>query len=294
MSDMSKSHQGQLGRFRCSVVIPAYNAEQWIERTVDSALAQSMTDREVIVVDDGSTDRTADLLRRYGSAITLLEQENAGVAAARNAGCRVASSDHLAFLDADDVWEPGKLARQMAVFEEDPALVLVHCGVVMIDAEDQPLDGTIIRGMRGAVHRNLLLQEAVISGGGSGAVYARWAFESVGGFDERFSTSADWYLWLRITSLGPVAMVDEPLLRYRIHDSNMHANVDAERTDMFRGIREAINDDPVAASVANRALAKCHRTIAGGYWNKRRLLRFLWHFVAAVVREPSSLRTKLS
>lgn len=273
----------------CSVVIPAYNAERWIRKTLDGALDQVGVRHEVIVVDDGSTDGTLEILRGYGSQITLLSQENSGVAAARNAGVRVAGSPYLAFLDADDLWSRNKLERQLAVFEDAPGLVLVHCGITLIDSADQPIDGTILLGLEGEVHRELFLQEPVIYGGGSGAVFARWAFDRVGGFDERFGTSADWHLWLRITALGRVGLVADPLLGYRIHDSNMHANVDAEARDMFRGLREAVAGDPMVAGLGNRALAKCHRTIAGGYWKQRSVSRALRHAAAAIVREPSSI-----
>ena len=274
---------------RCSVIVPAYNAERWIGRTIDSVLAQTMPDLELIVVDDGSTDGTVDALSRFGDDLVLIRQENAGVAAARNAGARRAVARHLAFLDADDLWEPQKLERQLDVIEANADLVLVHGPIIEIDADDHPLDGVVHHGMSGDVHQSLFLQESVIYGGGSGSLYARWAFDEVGGFDERFSSSADWHLWLRITKLGPVGMVEEPILAYRIHDSNMHNNVSAESRDMFLGIREAIAGDPVAATIGNKALAKCHQTVAGGYWNEGSYLSFVRHFVAAVVRRPSSL-----
>lgn len=274
---------------RCSVVVPAYNSSRWIERTVASALAQTLPDIEVIVVDDGSTDDTADRLSAFGDRLTLIRQANAGVAAARNAGAARATGGHIAFLDSDDVWSPDKLERQVALFDEDPDVVLVHCGVREIDENDLPITGQVLRGTTGDVHRDLVLQRSAIRGGGSGAVFARWAFDAVGGFDPRFSTSADWHLWLRITRLGPVAMVPEPLLDYRIHGSSMHMDVMAEARDMFLGLREAIADDPIAATVGNRALARFHRTMAGGFWNEKKRALSIRHAVAAILREPSSI-----
>lgn len=277
------------GELRCSVVIPAYNASRWIERTVASALAQTLPDIEVIVVDDGSADDTTDRLSAFGDRLTLIRQANAGVAAARNAGAARATADHIAFLDSDDVWSPDKIERQVALFDENPDVVLVHCGVREIDENDLPLTGEVLRGCTGDVHRDLILQRPAISGGGSGAMFARWAFDSVGGFDTRFSTSADWHLWLRITRLGPVAMVPEPLLDYRIHGSNMHLDVMAEARDMFLGLREAIAEDPIAAELGNLALARCHRTMAGGFWNEKTRIRFVRHAASAILREPSTI-----
>ena len=100
---------------RVSAIIPAYNADSFIREAVDSALGQTHTDVEVIVVDDSSTDDTASVLQSYGERIIVHRQPNGGVAAARNAGARLASGRWVAFLDADDVWLPTKIERQLAV-----------------------------------------------------------------------------------------------------------------------------------------------------------------------------------
>lgn len=274
----------------CSVVIPAFNAARWIRHAINSVLVQTHPLRQVVVVDDGSTDRTADLLGSFGDRVLVVRQNNQGVASARNAGAALTDSTHLAFLDADDVWEPDKIALQMARFAAEPELAMVQCGVVEVDADGHELSGLVLKGRSGDIYRNLVMQEPVVCGGGSGPVFARWVFDIVGGFDPRFSTSADWHLWLRAARHGPVGLVDEPLLRYRIHDSNMHTNVDAERHDMLLGLREAIANDPVLAPVATRALARCHRTLAGGYWKHGRYGSSIVQMVAASVHDYSNIR----
>ncbi|HYE37152.1 glycosyltransferase family A protein [Methylocaldum sp.] len=103
-----------------SVVIPAYNAMAFLRQTLDSVLAQTYDNLEVIVVDDGSTDGTSDLLHGYGERITVLRQANAGQAAARNYGARVARGDMLAFLDSDDLWDAAKIARQVELLVSCP------------------------------------------------------------------------------------------------------------------------------------------------------------------------------
>jgi glycosyltransferase involved in cell wall biosynthesis len=117
---------------KISVVIPAYNAAGWIRRAIDSVLAQTRPADEIIVVDDGSTDGTADAVRTYGGAVRRIAQSNAGVSAARNAGILAAASDWIAFLDADDEWLPDKLKAQTYLLDRNPELVWVssnyyHC-----------------------------------------------------------------------------------------------------------------------------------------------------------------------
>jgi glycosyltransferase involved in cell wall biosynthesis len=108
---------------KITVVIPAYNCEKWISRAIESVLQQSRPADEVIVVDDGSTDSTAEMVRSFGDQVTLIQQENAGVSAARNAGIEAASGDWIAFLDSDDEWMPDYLKRQCELLERNPELV---------------------------------------------------------------------------------------------------------------------------------------------------------------------------
>jgi glycosyltransferase involved in cell wall biosynthesis len=107
-----------------SCIIPAYNSERYLAEALDSVLAQTHRPLQVIVVDDGSTDGTAALAARYGEAITLLRQPNRGVASARNCGLRRATGEFVAYLDADDLWHPEKLTRQLARFQERPEIDL--------------------------------------------------------------------------------------------------------------------------------------------------------------------------
>src|SRR5438132_13618593 len=181
-----------------SVVIPAYNAERFVEEAVRSALGQTLRPVDVVVVDDGSSDRTAAVAAAVDPKVDVVRTPNRGVAAARNAGAGRARGSVLAFLDADDVWLPTKLAQQVALLGEHADLGLVHCGVQDVDQSGVPL-GIHLDGMSGQVADELLLfRRPVLLGGGSAAVFPRAAFEAVGGFDERLSTSADWDLFYRV------------------------------------------------------------------------------------------------
>ena len=120
---------------RVSVIVPAYNAAATIAGTVESVFAQTFRDFELIVVDDGSTVRTREILAGFGDRVRLIEQHNNGPAAARNAGARLASGEYLAFLDADDLWRPTMLARAVAELDADSSSTLVFFNASVADSE---------------------------------------------------------------------------------------------------------------------------------------------------------------
>jgi len=168
---------------RISVVIPSYNYARFVREAIDSALAQTYPPLEVIVVDDGSTDATPEVLASYGDRIRVIRQRNEGVARARNAGIATARGDYVAFLDADDVWHPRKLELQIARFDGDPSLGLVHCGVEMFDGDGNTID--VFRdGKEGDIAADLLrLEPGTIALTGSNIVVPKRVAEELGGFD---------------------------------------------------------------------------------------------------------------
>jgi len=202
---------------KVSVIIPAYNCERTIAATVDSVLAQTYRDFELIVVDDGSTDGTAAILRGYGSRLTYVYQPNRERAAARNNGIRHATGEYLAFLDADDAWLPHKLERQVEALDRNPHAGLVYSQAYRVDDSGRPLPGVVGRGSAARrIFSDLVLYKAIVPT--ATATVRACCLEQVGSFDESLIYLEDWELWLRLSLAYDVLFIAEPLARYRVSD----------------------------------------------------------------------------
>jgi glycosyltransferase involved in cell wall biosynthesis len=205
---------------RVSVVIPAYNAERFVSESINSALAQTHSDVEVIVVDDSSTDGTARVLERYGSEIRVHRQPNAGAATARNAGASLATGEWLAFLDADDLWERTKLERQLA---DSAAAAWAYSNRTNFGSRgDVPVLQSDVTAMHdGDVFIQLLSENFITS---SSVLIRRELFRQLGGFNTQLRNAEDWDLWLRVAERHPIAYCAEPLVRYRFHSGGKSRN----------------------------------------------------------------------
>jgi len=204
---------------KVSVIIPSYNHVQYIRQCVDSVLAQTYQDIEIIVVDDGSTDGTVEILREYDDRIVLIEQTNRGTQAARNAAIRASSGEFIALLDSDDEWLPGKLQRQMPVLVEHPEIGMAYGQAYTIDEQGVRLNSGRAFGapVSESAFEDILVLNPVPA---LTAVVRRSCLNDVGLFDESFIGAADWDLWLRIAHRWSIVCVEEPLALYRVHDSN--------------------------------------------------------------------------
>ena len=210
-----------------SAVIPTYNYARYVAGAVESVLAQSFDDLEIVVVDDGSTDETADTLHPFLERIRYIHQEHRGLAAARNTGIRVARGPYVAFLDSDDLWLPEKVSVQISRLDGDPAVGLVY-GEAALFTETSP--GTTTLHSYWAHHPSgkilpwLVRQNVVPS---PTPMVRRQLFDQVGPFDETLSACEDWDMWIRIARVSEFAYVDRVLAKYRVHAANM--SLDYER-----------------------------------------------------------------
>lgn len=222
-----------------SIIIPAYNAEDYIRDAVDSALAQTHRDREVIVVDDSSTDDTPLILKSYGDRIVVHRQPNAGVSGARNTGVERSSGDWVAFLDADDVWRPTKLEAQLAISTTPISYTnrfnfgnRGHLPEVQSDVT--PL-------LSGDVFERLLLRGNFITV--SSVMMTRGVFAELGGFVHQPGGCEDWDFWLRAAQRYEFSMCPEPLVGYRFTANSMSRNYRAMAPARRRVVSRALDSE---------------------------------------------------
>ena len=205
---------------RVSVIIPAYNAANFIRETVDSALAQTHRDLEVIVVNDGSTDDTLSRLQQYGSRIQVLDLTNGGVARARNAGVKLATGSWIAFLDADDLWRPEKIERQL--HHSDAPLRYTDRLNIGARGDLPELQSLVTPMYEGDLFLTLMLQGNFITT--SSVLVQRELFEKLNGYFTGLNGTEDWDLWLRIAERHRVGLCAEPLISYRFHPGGLSRN----------------------------------------------------------------------
>jgi glycosyltransferase involved in cell wall biosynthesis len=198
---------------RVSVILPVHNGASTIARALESVFAQSFTDYEIIVVDDGSTDKTASLLASYGNRIRMIRQPNRGVSASRNAGIRASRGEYVAFIDDDDEWMPEILARCAAMLDQDPNCVLAYTGAFRVDQSGRPMPNQT--NQTGGVDSPTLAQmlESPWNVVPSQFMVRRAIAERCGGFDERLTTCEDLYFLLLARAHGHFRDVPDALVR---------------------------------------------------------------------------------
>jgi glycosyltransferase involved in cell wall biosynthesis len=214
------------------VVIPVFNGAAFLRDCLNSVLRQTHSHLRIYVVDDGSTDDSASLVRDFAqrdSRIQLIQQENRGLSAARNAGLEAGDSDYVAFLDCDDVWLPEKIEKQLAVFLSSP---FSNLGVVYSDYNAMDEQGALLgpevgfkldTKIRGQIFETLTLGNFV-AGSGSGVLVKRECFRKCGGFDTGLKAAEDWDMWLRLARDFEFDFHPAPLLNIRFRRNSMQSD----------------------------------------------------------------------
>lgn len=199
-----------------SVIIPAYNYGPFIAQALDAALAQEGWSLQLIVVDDGSTDNTAQVVASYGAAVEYVRLQNSGVAVARNVGLDRAKGELICFLDADDVWFPDKLTTQWEALQRSPGAGLVFSDAIRIRKDGTHIDlySEKVPQYGGWVFDKIMRRNFIQT---SMVMMPRDVLESVGGFDEALPAWEDIDLWCRVAARYPFAYVPRPLEYYRMH-----------------------------------------------------------------------------
>jgi len=292
---------------KISVVIPCFNAKNYIAAAIESVLAQEWPNIEILVVDDGSSDGSPDLVQKRFSTVKLLRQSNQGVAKARNNGISQATGDWIAFLDADDIWLPGKLHAQMAMLADAPGTRMVYTAwQVWTCSDPAPTPGYIAElavrssdarlwsGASGWVYPQLLLDCVVWT---STVLAHRSVFAEVGQFDPTLRIGEDWDLWLRASRVTQILRVPAPYALYRMHPASITKSVPEAN---FRSVvvdralarwGYASPDGSVARkSDVDRALARGWIDYAGAHLAARNFTQSISASFAAVRADWSHMR----
>jgi glycosyltransferase involved in cell wall biosynthesis len=230
---------------KVSVIIPTYNAASFIRQAIESVLGQTYPDWELIVIDDGSTDKTFEMVSPFRDRLRYVTQRNQGRPQARNAGLRKAKGEYIAFLDADDVWKPGRLERGVGFLEQRPEIGLIHGEVEVINVEgklmpketEQTKKFYRIERKKGSGYLRLLDRSAIFS---STILLRRECINRVGFYDTSFPIYEDYDWYLRFSLNFKIGLLDgPPVACYRIHDENVTRRYDSKTiAEIYIGILE--------------------------------------------------------
>jgi glycosyltransferase involved in cell wall biosynthesis len=275
---------------KVSVIIPTYNYGRFINSAIESVLAQTFPIYEIIVVDDGSTDETEEIVKKFGDKVRYIKQKNSGVCAARNNGVANSSGDFIAFLDADDIWLPEKTEKQITKFQENAEIGLVSCGKREFDSESGETTAFLLDGKEGWVADDLLLFEVpTINVSGGAIMVSRQAFDEVGGFDVNLIVAEDWDFCYRIARKFQVGFVPEVMVDYRIHGKNSHLNIiEMERSMKIFYEKAFQTDDKNILRLRQRAFGNFHTKLAGSYFRAKNYRKFWQHSLKSLWLTPQN------
>jgi glycosyltransferase involved in cell wall biosynthesis len=287
-----------LSQHKISIIIPAYNAARFLEATIESVLAQTLSTWELIIVDDGSQDGTVQIAKRYmdrDPRILLVTQPNAGPSAARNYGFIQADprSEWIIFLDADDTWEAEALEILVTALSDHPAALAANGVARYMDQAGNLVDSEFMvehQRQRWGIRGNRIvpwppdqsttfaveaLMERIMTSGT--VLIRRSALEAAGLWDPGLRMWEDWDLWLRLCLQGEITFVDRFVLRYRRHDANLSNQADALNRGE-RHIRERLmadlRDDPERFAIARAGFHRQRQCLALQFWT---LAKAAWH-----------------
>ncbi|MCL1464459.1 glycosyltransferase [Argonema galeatum] len=280
-----------------SVIIPVYNGENTIRETIESVLNQTFKDFELIVINDGSTDSTLDVVSNIqDSRLKVFSYPNAKQAASRNRGLSQATGEYVSFIDADDLWKPDKLEAQLKALQENPEAGVAYSWTDLIDES-----GNFIRGganiyWQGESYARMLLNDFVESG--SNPLIRAQAIKEVGNFDESLPPAEDWDMWIRLASRYPFVVVPSAQVLYRVRANSSSTNVSKMEAVSLRIIERAYAEAPASIqhlkrhTLGNRYKYLVFKALEEPPVRQKALtaIRFLWQ---AFIYDPVLLRRRI-
>jgi len=273
-----------------SVVIVTYNKADTVGAAIESVLRQTFSDLEILVVDDGSTDDTADRVAAYGARVRTIRKINGGTGSARNRGIEEARGQYVAFLDGDDLWLPRKLESQMQAFQREPELIAAQCGAYCVDQALRVFE------TRNCVPQKDTLREFLFFGNlpafSSTLIARKEALQQAGGFALDLVILSDWDMACRLARIGKLRSVPELLVLYRHYPKNQSRDVKIHVWSGVRSLRRFLNRnrrDPAIRALEQRAWARFYAMVAGGCMRNHDWGRGLAWTCKAVKTSPAVL-----
>ena len=228
---------------KISVVIPIYNGEKTIQETLESLFQQTFQDFEAIAIDDGSQDRTLEILQSISdSRLTIYSYANSGPSASRNRGIFHATGEYIAFLDADDLWTPDKLEAQLKALQNHPKAALAYSWTDYIDEAGNFVKNGKHITVSGNVYECILVNNFIENG--SNPLVYRHVFSEMGKFDEQFFGVEDWDMWNRIAARYEFVAVPKVQILYRVMPSSTSTNVSQQEQQSLKAIEKAFSQAP--------------------------------------------------
>jgi len=276
-----------------SVIVPTYNRSDFVAEAVQSVLNQTYENIETIVVDDGSTDNTREVLEKYQDKINYIYQQRSGRSKARNEGFRHSRGDYIAFLDSDDLWFPTKIEKQVEVLSTKADVGLVYVGVQLVDAKGNPCEANLSwdTPTRRVLYEDLMTHN-VITGSLSSIMVLRECLDRVGLFDESMIACEDLDLYRRIARHYEFHKIDLPLVKVRIHGDNTQGRLMTMAKGWEKTISKISRDTPHEFEYyKNEAIIKNLFQIASLYKQDGRLYRFLVFCIKSIFDRPNWILT---
>ncbi len=246
---------------KVSVVIPSYNAMTYLPETLESVLGQTFTDFEVLIINDGSSDHVVEWAAQIEDGrVKLISQANKGLPGARNTGIAEAQGEYIAFLDADDLWDPTKLEKQVHCLDASPEVGLIHTWMLLVDEKGKSTGRVMTSEAEGNAWEQVIEKNVIAC---PSVVVRRHCFDKVGGFDCSLNSVEDWDMWIRIAEHYPFALIREPLSYYRQVPNSMSKNCQVMEKAFHTVIEKAFKSvSPEILPLKNRSYGYANLCLA--------------------------------
>lgn len=242
-----------------SIIVPAYNAERTILETIKSVQQQTFSDFELIVINDGSTDRTLELVNAItDSRLKVFSYSNGGLPTARNRGITHATGEFIAFLDADDLWTPDKLELQLTTLKQHPEAGVAYSWNYFMDEQGKSFHASEPIFFEGNIYAPLLLNNFLANG--SNPLIRRRAIDSVGEFDATLASCEDWDFYLRLAARWSFVVVPKPQILYRLSSSSMSSKIEIMEKSKLTVLERAFQSAPMEfQALKNQSIANTYQ-----------------------------------